>query len=223
MDHMARTYPNVMAMLCAGGGGRADYGALRYFHSFWPSDNTDPKSRVLIQWGFGHFFPAQALSAHVTRMGRRPLKFAIDVALSGAFGVDMDLSKTTPEERKALAAATKLYHDQIRQVAAEGDLYRLESPYAGPRAALAYVTPDRTRAILFVYQLERGDAKPVKLDGLDPKRTYTIHELNLPESAASKLQSHGQQLTGEELQTHGLIPPPTQEFESAIIELTAAP
>jgi len=48
-------------------GGRVDYGTLKYFHSFWPSDNTDPRSRVFIQWGFSHFFPATTIAAHVTR------------------------------------------------------------------------------------------------------------------------------------------------------------
>jgi alpha-galactosidase len=57
MHRMASKHRDVMAMLCAGGGGRADYGALHYFHSFWPSDNTDPRDRVKIQWGFSHFFP----------------------------------------------------------------------------------------------------------------------------------------------------------------------
>lgn len=56
MDRFAKGFPNVMAMLCAGGSGRVDYGAMPYFHSFWPSDNTDPLGRIKIQWGFSHFF-----------------------------------------------------------------------------------------------------------------------------------------------------------------------
>src|SRR6185503_2735967 len=49
MERMAKKYPQIMAMVCAGGSGRVDYGALRYFHSFWPSDNTDPVQRIRIQ------------------------------------------------------------------------------------------------------------------------------------------------------------------------------
>ena len=67
---------DVMAMVCSGGGGRVDYGSLKFFHSFWPSDNTDPRDRVKIQWGFSHFFSATTIAAHVTRLGDRPLKFA---------------------------------------------------------------------------------------------------------------------------------------------------
>src|SRR5260370_8623421 len=92
-----------MAMLCCGGAGRLDYGALKYFHSFWPSDNTDPARRVYIQWGFSHFFPAGAMAAHVTRMGNRPLQFALDVAMSGALGLDMNVGKLTSQGRKTVA------------------------------------------------------------------------------------------------------------------------
>src|SRR5581483_8254078 len=143
MKHMAETYPNVMAMLCSGGSGRVDYAALRYFDPFWPSDNTDPLQRIYIQWGFSHIFPANTLSTHVTDMGKRPLKFALDVALTGALGVDRDVSRWTPDERQAVAAAIDLYHKNLRDLVAQGDLYRLESPYEQKRAALSYVSPDR--------------------------------------------------------------------------------
>src|SRR5262249_2452278 len=135
MNRLVKNYPNVMAMGCAGGGGRADYGAMRYFHSFWASDNTDPRARLFIQWGFNHFFPASASSAHVTNMGKRPLKFSLDVAMSGALGVDMDVSKLSLDERRTIADAVKLYKNEIREVVSQGDLYRLESPYDGKRAA----------------------------------------------------------------------------------------
>ena len=42
MEKTAKTFPRTELMLCSGGGGRVDYGALKYFHEFWPSDNTDP-------------------------------------------------------------------------------------------------------------------------------------------------------------------------------------
>ena len=123
MERFSKEFPNVMAMLCAGGSGRVDYGALPYFHSFWPSDNTDPLGRIKIQWGFSHFFPASTISAHVTRMGKRHLKLAIDVALSGAFGIDLALDKATAEERVQIADAVKLYKASIRPLVMQGELY----------------------------------------------------------------------------------------------------
>lgn len=45
---------------------------------------------------------------------------AIDVALSGSFGIDLALDKATPEEREQLAAAVKLYKESIRPIGDAG-------------------------------------------------------------------------------------------------------
>ena len=221
MARMATNFPQVMVMLCSGGAGRLDYGALKYFDSFWPSDNTDPARRVFIQWGFSHFFPANTIAAHVTRMGKRPIKFALDVGLSGALGLDMDVGKLTPEERQATAAAVALYKQRLRDIVQQGDLYRLESPYDQPRAALDYVAPDRSSAVLFVYQVKTGGTEPVKPQGLDPQRRYRVREVNLPAGTASQLAKHDQVFDGATLMREGLVPPCHQPYESAVIELTA--
>ena len=221
MSNMAKTFPNVMAMACSGGGGRVDYGAMKYFDSFWPSDNTDPRDRVFIQWGFSHFFPAAAIAAHVTRMGSRPLKFAVDVAMSGALGVDMDVRKLSPDELKQLEDSVALYKREIRDVVEQGDLYRLESPYENPRASLDYVSAGRSRAVLFVYQLKDGNTAAVKPRGLDPQMRYRVSEVNLPAGAKSQLADDGQIIDGATLMREGLVPPCQNEFQSAVIELTA--
>ena len=221
MGRMAKKYPRIMAMECSGGSGRADYGALKYFHSFWPSDNTDPRDRVKIQWSFSHFFPASTLAAHVTRMGNRPLKFALDVAMSGALGVDMDLRKLSPEQRGTLAAGIAVYKQRIRDVVEQGDLYRLESPYEKPRAALDYVAKDRARAVLFVYQLDDAAVAAVKPRGLDPQARYRITELNLPAGAKSQLAADGQTVDGATLLRDGLAAPCQKRFDSAVVEMVA--
>jgi alpha-galactosidase len=221
MGRMMQKYPQVMTMVCAGGGGRVDYGSMQFFHSFWPSDNTDPRSRVFIQWGFSHIFPSPAISAHVTRMGNRPLKFAMDVALSGAYGVDMDVRRLNADERRAIASASATYRERLQQVVLQGDLYRLESPYERPRAALNYVSGDKARAALFVYQLASSGAEPVKVGGLDAQRRYRVRELNLPAGATSQLAQHDQVIAGQVFMTQGLVPPCRSEFDSAVIELVA--
>ena len=221
MARMAAQHPTVFGMACSGGGGRVDYGTLRYFHSFWPSDNTDPRSRVFIQWGFSHFFPASTLAAHVTRMGNRPIKFCVDVAMSGALGLDLDVRKLTPADRQTLAASIALYKQSVRDLVEQGDLYRLESPYDHPRAALAYVGPGQDRALLFVYQLKDGDGARVKLAGLNPKLRYRAREINLTGGASSRLSGEGETVTGSVLMTDGLVPPCGKPFESTVIEFTA--
>ena len=219
MNRFATEFPNVMAMLCAGGSGRVDYGALPYFHSFWPSDNTDPLGRIKIQWGFSHFFPASTISAHVTRMGKRHLKLAIDVALSGAFGVDLALDKATAEERAQIAEAVKLYKSSIRPLVMQGDLYRLVSPYEQPLASLSYVSADKQNAVVYLYQTKDGSVSQVALKGLDANKKYRVEEVSLPKGTTSRFPAHGKTFTGAELMSAGLANPLNAQFESAIILL----
>jgi alpha-galactosidase len=221
MDKTAKTFPNTELMLCSGGGGRVDYGALKYFHTFWPSDNTDPEDRVFIQWGFSHFFPADAIAAHVTRMGNRPLKFSMDVAMSGALGLDLDVCKLSPEDKEAVASGVAIYKSEIRDVVGQGDLYRLESPYGQPRAAMDYVSNDGTRAVLFVYQLQDEVNKPVKLCGLNPNLRYRVQEVNLPIGVKSQLKDNDQIIDGETLMRDGLVPPCRLKLESAVVMFAA--
>jgi alpha-galactosidase len=133
----------------------------------------------------------------------------------------MDLSNVSADDRKLLAAATKLYKERLREVVAQGDLYRLESPYDGPRAALEYVLPDRSRAVLFVYQLKDNDTKPVRPRGLDKNKRYLIREVNLAAGTPSQLASHETTVDGDMLMRDGLVPPCRKEFDSAVIELEA--
>ncbi|MDR2147030.1 MAG: alpha-galactosidase [Tannerella sp.] len=219
MKKTATGFPDVMMMVCSGGSGRTDYGSLQYFHSFWPSDNTDPLSRVLIQWGFSHFFPANTISAHVTRMGNRPVKFAMDVAMSGAYGVDMDLAKVSGEDREYIRRSIDLYKRSLRSVVQYGDLYRLVSPYEHPRAALSYVTEDRNKAVVFVYQTGTSGDERIYPKGLYPARKYKLKELNLPPGQTSSFTLDGKTLTGEQLMTEGFVPVCKKMTESMVIGL----
>jgi alpha-galactosidase len=222
MRRMAEKFPNTIAMACSGGGGRADYGALKYFHLFWPSDNTDPTHRVFIQWGYSHFFPAEALACHVTRSGNRPMKFTFDVAMSGALGLDLDVGKLSDDQRKSLAAMVTLYKTEIRNIVEQGDLFRLVSPYGHPRSALDFVLPNQDKAVLFVYQLENAASETVKPRGLNPVGFYNVREVNLTEGVKSQLAEDGQTISGADLMSKGLIPPCHNALESSVIEFTLA-
>jgi alpha-galactosidase len=154
-----------------------DYGALKYFHEFWPSDNTDPVQRVPMQWDYSYFFPPLAIASHVTHWGNRPMHFACSVALSARFGMDLDLNKLSAEDQAVCAGAVSAYKE-IRDVTASGDLYRMENPHENYRGAINFVSPDKTRAVIFAFQLKDGAQSPVRPQGLDPAKKYTIHELN---------------------------------------------
>ncbi|MEO7714675.1 MAG: alpha-galactosidase [Capsulimonas sp.] len=213
-------HPNVELMQCSSGGGRADYGALRFAHEFWPSDNTNPDNRVIIQWGYSQLYPAIAQACHVTTAGTAGLKFAFDVAMSGRLGMDVDVEKLSTEDRTFAASAIATY-DSIRDIVQFGDLYRLQSPLEGTRSTLMYVSDDQKRSVLFAYQMKDGDAPTVTLQGLNPLTRYTIHERNLRAGVTSKLTQDGQTVDGATLMKTGLALPVSKTHESVVVELAA--
>jgi alpha-galactosidase len=220
-EKAARKYPKIEMMLCSGGGGRVDFAGLRYFHEFWPSDNTDPNRRITMQYQYSTFFPAIAMAAHVTRSGDKPMAFACAVAMSARFGMDLDLAKVSEADKAVLTRAIADYK-RVRPVIQLGDLYRIENPSAGPRSVLNYVSADRARAVLFVLQNSAGNPDPARPQGLDPAARYTAHEL-LPVAGRAPLEIEGKTMTGEALMRDGLVPTCHTGNDATIVELTNAP
>ena len=178
MDEVVARHPRLELMLCASGGGRNDHGTLRRFHEFWTSDNTDPLTRVRMQWACSHFFPASVMAAHVTRWGGRPLEFACAVALSGRFGFDIDLAGLSNDEHDVCLRAVALARRNAVLVQ-QGEIDHLISPVEGDdlsRAAVAYHSADGSRCVLFAYQLEppTTPAPPIRVSGIDESRTYEL-------------------------------------------------
>jgi alpha-galactosidase len=180
LDRVRQKYPHLPVMLCSGGGGRVDYGALRYFTEFWPSDDTDPLERVYIQWGYSYFFPSFAVCNHVTSWGKQSLKFRTDVAMMGKMGYDIQINALTENQLKFSQAAIANYK-RLSDVIWHGDMYRLISPYDENRAVLMYVNSEKNKAVLFSYTLNSrfGETfNKVRLQGLYPAKIYKIQEIN---------------------------------------------
>lgn len=225
MERLRKKYPHLPVMLCSGGGGRTDYGALKYFTEFWPSDNTDAFDRIFIQWGYLNFFPALTVSSHVTSMGKQSLKFRTDVAMMGKLGYDIRVDKMTPEELEFSASAVKTYN-KISDVIWFGDLYRLVSPYEENRAVLMYADKTKDKVILFNYLLNYRRKEfmgRVRLQGLDPQKKYRLEEINLLPGIRSKHPDNQQVFSGDYLMKIGLDLTPGRQYPltSNIFQLTA--
>ena len=229
LGRLRKKHPAVDMQACASGGGRADYGFLRYADEFWGSDISDARERVFIQWGESLFFPANAIAAHVTdvpnhQTGRvTPLKFRFDVAMSARFGFELQPKKMSQREI-AFARGCVADYKRIRPVVQQGDLYRLVSPYGHGHAALMYVNADKSRAVVFLYGLARSVLRdftpPLKLQGLSATCRYRINEINRAEARAHS-RSVGKIATGLALAEIGLPVSLKGDYDSAVFELAS--
>ena len=66
-----KEFPQVTLECCSGGGGRVDYGVLRYCEMALASDNHDPLARLLIQEGYSYVFPPRPWAAGSPTARRR--------------------------------------------------------------------------------------------------------------------------------------------------------
>jgi len=222
MERLRAKYPKLPIMLCSGGGGRTDYGALKYFTEFWPSDNTDGYERVFIQWGYSYFFPSITSCNHITTMGKQSLKYRTDVASMGKMGYDIRVNEMTADELKFSKQALQNYA-RLKDLIWKGDLYRLVSPYEQERAVLMYVSGDQAKSILFSYSLHPrafNQFNAVKLAGLDPKKNYKIQEINKMPDSRSRFRADGKTFSGDYLMKIGLSLPNNSELSSSVIEIT---
>ncbi len=219
LDRVKAKYPDLVMMMCSGGGGRTDYKGLEYFTEMWPSDNTNPVERLYIQWGFSQIFPSKVLSAHVTTWNRSAsVKFRTNVAMMGKLGFDIKLDDMSKEDVAYCKQAIKNYN-RLKPVILEGDLYRLVSPYGNEHTASMFVSVDKSQAVLFafdIYPRETEHLAPVCLQGLDANRTYRVQEIDL---VSGEAQAYN--YSGAYLMNHGLHLFSTAKMRSRVFEIVA--
>lgn len=224
LDRIKAKYPDLPMMLCAGGGGRSDYEALKYFTEFWPSDNTDPIERLFIQWGYSQVFPSKTLCAHVTTWNRgTSIKFRTDVAMMCKLGFDIKLEDMNQNEHLYCDQAVKNYN-RLKPVILEGDMYRLVSPYGSNHTSSMFVGKDKKTAAVFAFDIHPRYAEktlPVRLQGLDINKMYRVKEINMMPGSNSSLKGNDQVFSGEYLMNVGLDLFTTQQLNSRLIEITA--
>lgn len=224
LDRLRAKYPKVPMMLCSGGGGRVDYGALQYFTEFWLSDNTDPLERIFIQWESSYFFPMIASCNHITDWSKVGLKYRTDVAMMGKMGYDIVVDHLTPDELTFSQGAVKNYKS-ISDVIWQGDFYRISDPWEKPFASVLAVSTDKSRAVSFNYVVTNRfefsySIAPVKLQGLDPVKKYTVKEINLFPGTASTIDEKAV-YSGEYLMNVGFNPDMSLRRTSVILEINA--
>ncbi|CAE6435474.1 unnamed protein product [Rhizoctonia solani] len=136
--------------------------------------------RLKIQYGTSIVYPVSAMGAHVSavpnhQVGRlTPLKTRGDIAMSGNFGYELDLTAFTDEEKEEVKRQVALVKD-VRGLVQYGSFYRLLSPFEGNETAWMFVSPDKREAlVVHVTVLNEAHAPlgRLKLKGLDPEFRY---------------------------------------------------
>ncbi len=180
LERLTSAFPHVLFEGCSGGGGRFDPAMLYYSPQIWTSDDTDAVERCRIQYGTSLVYPASSISAHVSASPNhqtgRSTSFETrgNVAMAGAFGYELDLTKLTAEEKELVRKQVAQYHAYY-DVIQNGDLYRLISPFENENVcAWEYVSADKREALLtfVVRRCKVNFASFVRMKGLDPNKRY---------------------------------------------------
>lgn len=181
-DTLTKTFPNILFEGCSGGGGRFDPGILYYMPQIWTSDNTDAVERLKIQYGTSIVYPISTMGCHVSDIPnhqvhrKTSLKMRCDVAMSGNFGYELDLTKFNDEEKEIVKKQIKSYKD-LRKLIQFGDMYRLLNPFEGNEASWIIVSEDKSEAFATYFKVLAAANEPIKrlyFKGLDPNKNYSI-------------------------------------------------
>ena len=220
-------YPNLILQACSSGGGRLDFGSLKYHNEFWASDDTDPLQRLFIQYGTNLIYPPIATAAHIStspnhQTGRvTPLKFRCDVAMTGRLGMELQPKDIKGADRDLVIQTIKNYKELVRPLLAKGDLYRLLSPYDPNHwCSLMYVNKKQQSAVVFAFSTgphNRGVYPTLKLKGLDPDKSYRIREINAEKN--SRFWGNNKIFKGEFLMNAGMEITISRQFDSAVFIL----
>lgn len=210
LETITGRFPHILFESCSGGGGRFDPGMLYYMPQTWTSDNSDAIARLKIQYGTSLVYPVSSMGAHVTAVPNHqlrrttPLSTRGNVALSGNFGYELDLTKLTDEEKLEIEQQVNQCKE-LRHLTFNGDFYRLRSPFEGNETAWMFVSEDQDEVLVFWMKVLAEPAEPLrrlKLRGLDPTGVYVD-------------QSTGAEWHGDTLMHAGIQIPRTRgDFQS---------
>jgi alpha-galactosidase len=223
-------FPDVTLECCSGGGGRVDYGVLRFCEIALASDNHDPLARLLIQEGYSYVFPAKTMGSWVTDVPSAltsrslPLKFMFHMAMMGAMGIQSNILQWDEQEIEYAKEMIRLYKE-IRPVIQEGDLYRLSSLRSDHMAAVQYVGPEAEHSVIFAF-MHSNCAKDMPVPNIiiwaKPRFEYTIYPKGLVPDRRYQVEGEQRLRSGEALMSTGIRVSLDGDDDSRLVRIDAA-
>jgi alpha-galactosidase len=200
LGELRKRHPKVEIESCSGGGGRVDLGILHFTDEVWPSDNTDPFDRLIMQDGFSYAYTPQVMMAWVTDsphwLNHRTtsLSYRMLSSMQGSLGIGANISKWSDEEMATAKRLIAAYHE-VQPTIVQGNLYRLISPRDGSEfSSTQTVRPDKSQSVVFafIHSTQKGRLFPtLKLKGLDPAAEYTLNSIEGKARAGTPAQASG--------------------------------
>ena len=186
LERLTQRYPDMLIEGCSGGGGRFDAGMLYYTPQIWCSDNTDAIDRLRIQYGTSFGYPASCVGSHVSicpneQNGRvTPLATRGITAMSGTFGYELNPEVLSEEEKDEIRAQIRR-RNELAELIHFGSYYRLSDPFDGECSAWAFVSKDRSEALINHVNLEIHGNRPVtyvRMRGLESGSVFPCRLLS---------------------------------------------
>jgi alpha-galactosidase len=204
-DTLAREHPGLMLDDCASGGRRIDFEMLRRALVLTRSDYLwDPIGQQCHTYGLAQWIPLTGIGAASTQ----------PYECRSGMGAHYALAINTSQADPAAWSAVKDFLDSYQSVRPlfQGDFYPL-SPYSTEsNAVLAFQfhRPDLNRGIVQVFRRPDcpDDTYTCRLQGLDPKKTYTLTDWD---------NNPPQTLTGQELMDQGITIPIKDKPAAAVL------
>ncbi len=219
MADLKATHPRLEIESCAGGGARIDLETVEVADRFWASDCNDAHERHRINTATGLIVPPELLGTHVGpapdhSTGRHlALDFRAGTAIWGHFGIEWDLTTTSPDDRDRLAAWVAL-HKRHRHLLHTGRV--VHADVTNPALQLdGVVATDGQEALYKLSLLQHSLTWPlgrVLLPGLGEDIRYHVaiaspEPRSLPDKALPPWARHGVTLSGRALATTGVQAP----------------
>ncbi len=182
-QHLNDKFPDIIFENCASGGGRSDYGMIRYTDRVNRSDNSDPIDVMLLHEGFSTLYVPKlsggggnvSVSPHRLNGRTIPLDFRIHMGMTGSMSVGINLLKSDEEEIEALKNAVAEFKE-LRPALQDSYVYRIASASKKPYSVLQYVKRDRSQFTLFTFGhgMHQWDKQlpRFKMRGLLPDAVY---------------------------------------------------